>query len=263
MRCNNCGFRFTQNFPDEKEIGPYYETAEYVSHSDTHKGLTNKLYHVVRHFMLNRKADMTERISGKTRGTILDIGCGTGYYLHVMHQRGWHCLGVEKSELASNSARNHFGLEILSSLDKTDTNQRFDVITLWHVLEHLQNLSDVFARLRGLLSEEGTLIVAVPNCDSYDAHYYKEYWGAYDVPRHLWHFTPHTLGLLARREGFKIEQFAPMPFDAFYVSILSERYQHKRLAFLKGMWRGAVALMHSLKNPQKSSSIIYILKRIK
>lgn len=262
MRCNGCGFIFTQDFPDESEIGRYYETPDYVSHSDTREGLMNKIYHGVRRYMLNQKGNMAEAVTGGKKGRILDIGCGTGYFLDTMARRGWQTLGVEKSPLASQAARDHFGLEIKNDLKEVDGVNRFEVISLWHVMEHLQQLPDVFARLRELLTAEGRLIVALPNSGSYDAEYYGAMWGAYDVPRHLWHFSPETFSTLARREGFVIEKFAPMPFDAFYVSMLSEKYSGHKAAFLRGMYRGSIALLHSLRNPRKSSSIIYVLRRI-
>lgn len=261
VSCKDCGFRFTQDFPDESVMGRYYETPDYVSHSDTKKGIVNQLYHFVRSYMIGRKVRMTEEQSRKNRGAILDIGCGTGYYLGSMKKRGWNTLGVEKSQMAASAARNHFGLEVLSDLKEISSGREFDVISLWHVLEHLQDLSDVFARLRLHLKEDGKLIIALPNSNSYDALYYGKYWGAYDVPRHLWHFTPSTFGELAAKEGFIIERFAPMPFDAFYVSMLSERYQGNRNTFLRGMIRGLIALRYSLSDPQRSSSIIYILRR--
>ena len=263
VRCERCGFICTQDFPDEAEIGRYYESADYVSHSDTRRGLMNKVYHLVRRLMLARKADMVEGLVPPRDGRrVLDIGCGTGYFLATMKERGWQTLGVEKNALARESATTHFGLTTLSDLREVSTDERFDVISLWHVMEHLQDLQFVFARLRTLLAEGGALVVALPNCSSYDAAYYGADWGAYDVPRHLWHFEPATFSRLARREGFKIEKFAPMPFDAFYVGMLSERYAGRSLPFVRGLWRGAVALKHSLRDPKKSSSIIYVLRRI-
>ncbi|MEG1587033.1 MAG: class I SAM-dependent methyltransferase [Bacteroidales bacterium] len=261
VRCSKCGFLFTLDFPDETEIGRYYETPAYVSHSDTRKGLMNKVYHLVRSYMLGQKASMTEALNQNKKGRILDIGCGTGYFLNAMQKRGWNTLGVEKSETAARSAEKHFGLSVLSDLKNVPVGDTFDVISLWHVMEHLQDLPAVFSRLRELLKKEGCLIIALPNSESYDAEYYGKFWGAYDVPRHLWHFSPDTFSQLAQREGFRIEKFAPMPFDAFYVSMLSEKYKGNRFSFIRGMWRGKVAFWHSLRNPRKSSSIIYILRR--
>ncbi len=261
VRCEHCGFLFTQDFPDESEIGKYYESSDYVSHSDTRKGAMNKVYHLVRSYMLRKKARMVEQVSGVRKGRILDIGCGTGYFLNTMHTRGWQTLGVEKNRGAAKAAAEHFGLNVLSDLKEVPENGKFNVITLWHVLEHLQDLSGTFARLRQLLAENGTLVIALPNSASYDANHYQAYWGAFDVPRHLWHFSPDTFGRLAAREGFRIEKFAPMPFDAFYVSMLSEKYKGNNLPFLRGMMRGTLALAKALPDPVQSSSIIYVLKK--
>ncbi|MGL4294019.1 MAG: class I SAM-dependent methyltransferase [Bacteroidales bacterium] len=268
-RCKQCGFLFTQDFPDESEIGRYYETPDYISHSDTRKGIMNRVYHLVRQFMLRRKADLTEsliaggndREKQQPKKAILDIGCGTGYFLEAMKQRGWKTQGVEKSEAAAAAARRGFGLDIEPDLSNIAADARFDVISLWHVMEHLQDLPGVFVRLREMLTNQGRLIIAVPNSVSYDAAYYGKYWGAYDVPRHLWHFSPDTFARLVNKEGFEIEKFAPMPFDAFYVSMLSEKYKGNKNSFIRGMMRGAIALTYALRDPRKSSSIIYILRR--
>ncbi len=261
VSCGGCGFRFTQDFPDESEIGSYYETADYVSHSDTRKGLMNRVYHLVRKYMLAQKVKMTCSLSGLQKGDVLDIGCGTGYYLGAMKQAGWNTIGVEKSALAAEAARTHFGLTISDDLKEIEGESRFDVITLWHVMEHLQDLPQVFESLRRLLRPGGTLIVALPNSASYDAALYGEYWGAYDVPRHLWHFAPDTFARLAHREGFDIKLFAPMPFDAFYVSMLSEKYKGNGMTFARGMMSGAKAWVRSQSDPKLSSSIIYVLRK--
>lgn len=263
VRCSGCGFVRTQDFPDEAEIGRYYESADYVSHTDTRRGLMNKVYHAVRRLMLARKADMVEGlVAPKSGRRLLDIGCGTGYFLSTMKERGWQTLGVEKSRLAREAGQAHFALNVLSDIREVSDGERFDVITLWHVMEHLQDLKMVFGRLRTLLADGGALVVALPNRSSYDSAFYGADWAAYDVPRHLWHFEPATFSRLARREGFRVEKYAPMPFDAFYVGMLSERYAGHKLSFVRGMWRGTVALAHALRDPQKSSSIIYVLRRI-
>ena len=137
----------------------------------------------------------------------------------------------------------------------------FDVITLWHVMEHLEHLGEVWQRLHELLTEKGVLIVAVPNCSSYDAQRYGEYWAAYDVPRHLWHFTPGTIQQLASRHGFIMAARHPMPFDAFYVSMLSEKHRGSSCSFLKGMFVGTLAWFNALGRKERSSSMIYVFRK--
>ncbi|MDO5570203.1 MAG: class I SAM-dependent methyltransferase [Bacteroidales bacterium] len=263
MKCDNCGFLFTQDFPDESLIGEYYKSKDYISHSNSRKGLINNVYHIARTIMLNRKAKIVCKESGMEKGKLLDIGCGTGYFLHTMKKMGWDVMGVEKSDDASKVAKEHFNIDVKNLLNEVDDNNKYDVITLWHVMEHLQDLKGTFEKLRSLLKDDGTLIVAVPNSESFDAEYYKENWAAYDVPRHLWHFNATTLGILSKREEFKIEKFGPMPLDAFYISMLSEKLQGKSCSFFRGMLIGIKALNSALTNPRKSSSLIFILRKSK
>lgn len=259
--CRNCGFRFTQDVPAPQEIGRYYETPDYISHSDTRQGLMNRLYHWVRSYMLGRKARLVIRTTGRKKGRLLDIGTGTGYFPHTMQQRGWQVEAVEQSRQARDFARRHFGLEVKPA----DTWQAlaagsFDAVTLWHVLEHLPQLDKVGRQLRRLLTPEGRLIVAVPNCSSYDARHYGADWAAYDVPRHLWHFTPDTMAAWARKQGLQLVEMHPMPMDAFYVSMLTEKELGHKAGFLKGAWTGLKAWMACIGHAERSSSLIYVLK---
>ncbi len=233
--CEDCGFTFTQDVPVEAEIGKYYETPDYISHTDTRKGAMNSVYHYVRSYMLGRKARLVAKEAYRKTGRLLDIGTGTGYFADTMLRRGWQVEAVEKSPQARAFALEHFGLEVKpeSALKEFEPGS-FDVITLWHVMEHLESLNETWELLRELLTEKGLLIVAVPNCSSYDAEHYKEYWAAYDVPRHLWHFTPTTIQKLASRHGFIMAARHPMPFDGFYVSMLSEKHRGNSFSFLKG-----------------------------
>lgn len=260
--CDDCGFMFTQDVPDEKEIGRYYETPDYISHSDTHKGLMNRVYHYVRALMLVKKVRLIKRESKKNVGRILDIGTGTGYFIKEMKNAGWKVNAMEKSPLARDFAKKHFDLDIdddnaLSSYDEDS----FDVITLWHVMEHLEHLNETWEILYRLLKKDGVLIIAVPNHTSYDAMKYKEFWAAYDLPRHLWHFTPKSIKMLAGKHNFNLSNILPMPFDAFYISMMSERYIGSKCSFLKGCLTGFMAWICSLFNNEKSSSLIYILRK--
>lgn len=260
-KCSKCGFLFTQNVPDETEIGRYYETPAYISHSDTRKGLTNSLYHIVRKYMLKRKRLLVEKISGRTNGNLLDYGTGTGYFAQTMKEAGWHVTAIEKNEQARKTALDNFGLQVDSEQTFSQLQSgTFHVITLWHVLEHLQNLNEMWEQLRRLLTSDGHLVVAVPNCQSSDAGYYGNMWAAYDVPRHLWHFSPETMRQFAEKHGFRLIRTLPMPFDAFYVSILSEKYRQTALPFIKGMCSGLRAWLRACRQPDKSSSLIYVFR---
>jgi 2-polyprenyl-3-methyl-5-hydroxy-6-metoxy-1,4-benzoquinol methylase/predicted RNA-binding Zn-ribbon protein involved in translation (DUF1610 family) len=262
LQCENCGFQFTQGFPVEKEIGKYYETPDYISHSDTKKGMMNELYHLVRSRMLQKKAQLINNITGKTSGKILDIGTGTGYFSHTMQQKGWQVEAIEKSEQARSFAKKNFNLDIKDDSGLNDfSSGSFDVITLWHVMEHLEHLNETWERLHELLKDDGCLVVAVPNCSSYDAQKYKEFWAAYDVPRHLWHFTPDSIKKFGEKHNFTLVNHLPMPFDAFYVSILSEKYKESKSSLVKGLFAGTLAWFSSLSNKEKSSSIIYVFRK--
>jgi len=261
-QCEDCGFQFTQGFPVEKEIGKYYETPDYISHSDTKKGVMNELYHMVRMRMLQNKARLIKNTTGKNSGRILDIGTGTGYFAHTMQNKGWSVEAIEKSDQARSFAKKNFKLDVKDESGLNDFKAgSFDAITLWHVMEHLEHLDETWERLHELLTDNGYLIVAVPNCSSYDGQKYKEFWAAYDVPRHLWHFTPDTMQKFSDKHHFTLTNYLPMPFDAFYVSILSEKYKKSKFSLLKGMYAGAVAWLYSLNNKEKSSSIIYVFRK--
>lgn len=261
-RCSACGFLFTQDFPAEAEIGRYYETPDYISHSDTRKGLVNTLYHWVRTVMLGRKARLVMNEAHRRRGRLLDIGTGTGYFAHAMDERGWRVDAIEKNAQARAFAKEHFGLKVLPD-DAWASLQEgaYDVITLWHVMEHLEHLNDTWERLYRLLSPKGVLIVAVPNCSSFDAHKYGGQWAAYDVPRHLWHFTPGTMQQFGAKHGFILAERHPMPFDAFYVSMLTEKYMHHNLPFVRGLLTGTLAWFSALVRKDRSSSLIYVFRK--
>lgn len=260
--CNGCGFIFTQNFPSEEWIGKYYETKDYISHSNTKKGIVNKLYHVVRKFMLNKKAELIKSHTHTSAPWLLDIGCGTGFFLSQMARRGWSVKGIEKNKEAREFAHKEFSILVNAPEKMAEfEDHTFGVITLWHSLEHLENLNETLKQIGRLLVENGTVFIAVPNAASYDESVYKEYWAAYDVPRHLWHFTPDSMKNLAEKHGFSIETMKGMPFDAFYVSMLSEKYMGRSLSFLRGMITGKLAFFSSLGKPEKSSSIIYVLRK--
>ena len=261
--CGHCGFRFTQNVPDEQEIDKYYESADYISHSDTEKGLMNRLYHFARNMMLTAKAGHVTRATGLRQGWLLDIGSGTGYFAHLMTEWGWTVRAIEKNSQARHFAQEHFGLK---SDDEEAFNtlqdKSFDCITLWHVLEHLQHLNIMGDKFYRWLKDDGALLIAVPNNTSTDAIHYGADWAAWDVPRHLWHFSPATMQLFAQKHGFKIMKTIPMPLDGFYVCMLTEQYLGHKMSFLRGFWQGACAWVSSWGRKERSSSLIYVLKKV-
>ncbi len=261
-RCAKCGFLFTQDFPAEAEIGRYYETPDYISHSDTKKGIVNRAYHYVRRYMLKRKARLVMSEAHRKQGRLLDIGTGTGYFPATMKALQWQVQALEKSASARDFARTHFDLDVKPETALADYEPgSFDVITLWHVMEHLEHLNETWEKLHSLLIDKGVLVVAVPNPSSYDARKYGAYWAAYDVPRHLWHFTPDTMQRFGAKHGFILSARYPMPFDAFYVSMLTERYMHRSGVFVRGLLTGTMAWFSSLVRKERSSSMIYVFRK--
>lgn len=261
-QCDSCGFKITENIENEENIGRYYQSENYISHSNTTKGLVNSVYHSVRKYMLGRKRRLVEKETGKRNGHILDVGTGTGFFLNEMKENGWQVTGTEKSSDARDFAKKELKLENLPSenLFKLKDNS-FDVITLWHVLEHIHRLNENIEIFKHLLKNDGKLIIAVPNHDSSDAKHYKEYWAAYDVPRHIWHFAPKQMKQLGEKHGFKLSSLHTMPFDSFYVAMLSEKYKKSKLALLKGIFHGKISWLQSIFNPAKCSSVIYVFKK--
>ncbi len=263
-KCEMCGFTFTHEAPDEDEIGRYYDSPAYVSHSNTDKGLINKIYHIARNVMIRRKVYLIKKLTLLRNGKLLDYGAGTGYFARAMSQKGWQVTAIEKNEQARNFSKQKFNFEILPT-EAFDTLEKgtFDVITLWHVMEHIQNLDAFWKHSAQLLDENGILVAAVPNHASYDAENYREYWAAYDVPRHLWHFDSSTIMRWSEKHGFILERRYPMPFDGFYISILSEKNKKTRFPFIKGLWNGFLGWLAACDKLNASSSIIYVFRKKK
>jgi len=261
-QCSSCGFKITENIEDEENIGPYYQSENYISHSNTSKGVVNSIYHAVRKYMLGRKRRLVEKATSLKTGQILDVGTGTGFFLNEMKEKGWQVTGTEKSSDARDFAKKEFNLDNLSSEELFTLKEKsFDVITLWHVLEHIHLLNENMETFHRLLKENGKLLIAVPNHDSTDAKHYKEFWAAYDVPRHIWHFAPKQMKMLGEKHDFTLSLLHNMPFDSFYVSLLSEKYKKSKLALLKGIFYGKISWLKSIFNPVKCSSVIYVFER--
>ena len=260
--CDNCGLAFTQNIPDEKEIGRYYESPSYISHSNTNKGFVNTVYHLVRMIMLRNKARLVERLTILKNGNILDYGAGTGYFARTMANRGWNVIAIEKSEKARELALKEFGFKMQDTDALADIKDKeLDVVTMWHVMEHIQDPDKMWNELHRILDDTGIAIVAVPNSISYDAQRYKEHWAAYDVPRHLWHFTPSSIMRWGEKHGFLLEKQLTMPFDGFYISMLSEQNRGSRLHTIRGFWNGFKGWIAQSKRRSASSSIIYVFRK--
>ena len=251
-------------FRTKQSIGPYYQSEEYVSHSNTSQGLINQLYQIVRNITLKQKRRLVEKVSGRNEGRLLDIGCGTGEFLGTMKKAGWGTLGLEPDEGARNMALSQQGVEKYMSLITClrCRESDYDVITMWHVLEHVHRLHEYLEQIRKIIKDDGTLLIAVPNYHSKDAENYQAEWAAYDVPRHLYHFSATTMEQLLAQHGFKLESLQHMPFDAFYVSMLSEKYRHGKMRLFSAFWQGLKSYTTSRSKPERGSSILYLVKPV-
>lgn len=254
-QCKNCALRISSPRPDDKDLPKYYESEDYISHSDTKKGLINNLYHTVKQITIKQKESLIESISiGKD---LLDIGCGTGDFLLYCKEKKWKVSGLEPDPSARKRAHEK-GLNEVEDLPAFYhlNPGSYDIITMWHVLEHVADLNGYFKQLHLLLKEKGHLIIAVPNPDSPDAIKYKEYWAALDVPRHLFHFSKQNIIDLASKHQFKLDTIKPMLFDSFYVSMLSEKYKGGNIlnAAINGFFSNIKA-----RKTKNHSSLIYIL----
>ncbi|MBK5195695.1 MAG: methyltransferase domain-containing protein [Proteiniphilum sp.] len=262
--CRECGFRFTNNFPSEDVIGKYYDSPAYISHSDSDKGLTNRMYHLFRRLMLRRKVNLVKRHLKRDNAHLLDIGCGTGYFLNAAKEKGFTVSGIEKDEKAREKAITRFKLDVKEETGFFATDQTsFDVVTLWHVLEHLEKLNESIEKMVDILTPDGTMVIALPNHRSFDAKWYKEKWAAYDTPRHLWHLTPDTLERLLAKHNLSVVKKYRMPLDAYYVALLSEQYLGSTvlIKYLRAFLIGTTGFLLSLFNLKQSSSVIYIVKK--
>ncbi|HPE82425.1 MAG TPA: class I SAM-dependent methyltransferase [Aequorivita sp.] len=250
---------FLKTFPQPKaeELSKYYESQEYISHTDENRGLFSRLYQLVKKWSLQRKTKLIFD-QNKGIGSLLDIGAGTGDFLKAAKEKGWQVHGTEPNENAAKLALKK-KIELKSSLNDFEGKQ-FDVVTLWHVLEHIPNLEETILKLAALVKPRGILIIAVPNFKSFDAEHYGKFWAAFDVPRHLWHFSKESIKNLFA-ESFELEKTEPMIFDSFYVSLLSEKYKTGNKFSLRAIWIGLKSNLKA-KHTKEYSSHIYCFRKL-
>jgi SAM-dependent methyltransferase len=260
VKCTGCNFLLTNPRPNSEEIGRYYQSSRYISHTGSKKNLFEKLYHLARVYSLQQKRNLIEEFSKPK--SLLDFGCGTGEFIKYFKENGWTTEGVEPSSTARQKSIELSGSIVYSNIQEIK-GKKFDVITLWHVLEHVHELNETISTLINLLEKDGKIFIAVPNPESEDANKYKEHWAAYDVPRHLWHFNMGNMKDLLSKHGLKVFDIKPMKLDSFYVSMLSEEYKQsssKTEQMLKGLFTGVSSNAKARKN-NNYSSLIYIAGR--
>lgn len=264
QQCNSCYFLFTNPRPSEEQIGAYYESQDYISHHDEAKDMMSKVYTSVRNHTIEQKVELVNSLV-QPKGKLLDIGCGTGNFLSAMKLNGWKTYGTEPDISAREVASKRVGATVFENVDeKRLSSEQYDVITLWHVLEHVHKLNELLEWLEKHLKPNGWLIIAVPNPQSYDATKYGRFWAAYDVPRHLYHFTRATMKNLLQKHRLSIKKILPMWFDSFYVSMLSTKYRSKKMNLLDSVVTGLKSNIKGRPGKNKelnTSSLIYIISK--
>ena len=242
--------------PNVNALSKYYESSNYISHTDSKASLFDKAYQIVKNIAVKNKTNLIVRLQPQ-KGSLLDIGAGTGDFLVASKSIGWSVVAVEPNQKAADLVLKK-GLICLSDTSNLENNT-FDVITMWHVLEHVPDLDVQITELQRLLKPKGTLIIAVPNYKSFDAKHYGRFWAAFDVPRHLYHFSKTSIKTIFESRGFLLQEVLPMWFDAFYVSMLSEKYQFGKINYAKAIFIGLKSNWKARKTRQYSSHI-YVLK---
>ena len=243
--------------PSLERLPSYYESEDYISHTDGKRTLFEKMYHLVKSNAIKNKVKLINQWQPE-KGTLLDIGAGTGDFLLEAKKQNWIITGIEPNDRAKQIAIQK-GVSFGTNLEEL-ADESFDVISMWHVLEHVPNLEEQIATLKRLLKPNGTIIIAVPNFKSYDAKYYAEFWAAYDVPRHLWHFSKTAIKKLFADQNMQLKKVKPMWFDSFYVALLSEKYKTGKMNFIKGFFIGLVSNWSGMQKKEFSSHI-YIIKK--
>lgn len=265
VECQDCNFKFTNPRPQSSSLDKYYQSDNYISHTNTSNNLVNAIYKTVRHFTLRQKLHLINQY--KEENTLLDFGCGTGHFLKTCQKKGWDVTGIEPDSKARTIASNTTNAQIHSTLDKLSSSDKYQVITMWHVLEHIPDLNGTIQTLKKHLHKNGTLIVALPNHSSLDCQHYQQFWAAYDVPRHLYHFDKNTIAKIMKKHKLKIFDIKPMFFDSYYVSLLSEKHKHSDSnnsifsLYSEAIANGRKSNAWAKQNNNNYSSLIYLIKK--
>lgn len=262
-KCTSCNLVFTNPRPDEKNIGKYYQSEDYISHQNKSTNIINLLYKWVRNLTIKQKVKWLNQYTVK-KGSLLDIGSGTGFFLNAAKQNNWKTWGIEPNKTARKIASNK-KLKIMETIKDIQKNKKFDAITLFHALEHIHDLRKTSKKIVAMLHDDGTIFIAVPNYDSYDAKKYGNYWAALDVPRHLYHFNQAMINSFAEQVGLHVVAIEPLKFDSYYVSLLSQEYlnpkSNKLTRMVNAFINGYRSNSWAKKNNNNYSSLLYILKK--
>ena len=258
VSCETSNFLFTNPRPKESEIFKYYDFEDYISHTNKESDFISKLYQIARSYSIKRKNKLISKLINSKK--ILDVGCGTGEFLSYMKKKGFDTYGIEVAKKARELSKKNHKLLVKDSLSKLNENN-FDVITMWHVLEHVYDLDGYMKKIKYLLNDKGYLLIAVPNHKCFDQEYYGKYWAGWDVPLHLWHFDKESMLKLSKKYGFEITSIYPLYFDSFYVSLLSSKYKYKSSKLVQAFFIGLYSNLIAKLKTGEYSSLIYVLKK--
>ncbi|MBH07787.1 MAG: methyltransferase [Flavobacteriales bacterium] len=258
VSCETTRFLFTNPRPFQKNISKYYEFQNYISHTNKKNDFTSKLYQLIRTYSINRKHTLISKLIKNKK--ILDIGSGTGEFLSYMKKNNYETYGVEIAKNARNLSIKNHKLNVKDSIFNL-SEKNFDIITMWHVLEHIYDLDDYMRKIKNLLNDKGFLLVAVPNHKCYDQKFFGKYWAGWDVPLHLWHFDKNSMQKLSKLYGFEIFRIHPLYFDSFYVSLLSSKYKHGTYSYIQAFLIGLYSNLVAELKTGEYSSLIYILRK--
>lgn len=258
VKCSNCEFLATSPRPANEDLGRYYQSEDYLSHNNNQKGWFASAYKMIRGFAVKSKFRLLNKYAGNQ--SLLDLGCGTGAFLSEVHSHGWTVHGVEPSDTARSFVADELRSVVFEDKDRLPKEARFGAITMWHVLEHVPDLVEHWKFFQERLESNGVLIIAVPNYESRDAKHYGTDWAAWDTPIHLWHFKKSTMTRLAKTNGFDLINIVNMPFDSFYVSLLSEKFRTGKMNVISSFWVGFWSNVFGWRK-KNASSLIYVFKK--
>lgn len=257
-KCSQCNLVFTNPIPED--IEKYYETEDYLSHNTSSNNLISKIYSSVRSINLMNKYKTVSKF--KKQGSILDIGCGTGELLSHFKKKNWEVFGIEPNKSAAQFAALNYNINVNNEEHINNIAENsFDVVSMWHVLEHVANLNERIQQVKKITKDDGIMVFAIPMLDSPDSKKYGKYWSALDVPRHLYHFTKESFSKLISQHDLKIIDSRPMRFDAYYISLLSEKYLNSRAQILKAIFNGLLSNFKANKTSNYSSMIFVVTKQ--